>query len=407
MRPSSIDRLSAWSGGELACAAIATLPLTAWASLAWVLDAVGASMPEAAGPVVSALASTLMCAGIVTLGRRRRALAQPMMLALTSSVVALPWVHQATLSWLSAPQVGDFGDAVWRLIPTHLYGITWNPFAAWGATLVVGVVGVVSLLAAHVLLAMLGRGRRVAVFTAIATALLAASVGAMGVCHATRPSLAQWLDGFSVVRRMPVRDVEEGRPWTERGTVLAEGVRAWRDGVDARGRVTLQVIAPTMVSSGDVWTPDAEDLDCDVEATLALRRGPGPRMLLSCEQPRWNTHVCRAHEDPVTVVEVHSWEARVCALDVLLRTAPPPAWTVVAALGLLAALAMLRGDRTVVRGALAALHPYRAAAPSGDDTRDEFARALTAVGAVAVATHAASPWLLVWWTHLADLLHGR
>lgn len=405
MRDSSCDQLPVWCRDELVDAAIAAVPMTAWAVLACGLAAVGTSIPGVVAPVVSALASTLVCAGLVALGRRRRTLARPMTLALASSVVALPWVHGVTLSWLSAPQVGTFGDAAWSLLPTSLYGITGNPFVTWGPTVVMGVAGVASLVAARALLAAFGRGRRGAALLTTAMALLATWDCAMAVRHGTHPSLPRWLEGFSVLRRVPVRDVDVGRPRTARGTPLAEGVRVWRhDGVDERGRVTLEVRAPSLVQRGEAWTPNAEYLQCDPRAMLTQRRVSDPLMVLSCEQPRWNSRVRRSDEGAVTTVEVHSWEARVYALQVLPRTAPPPAWTVVAALGLLAAFAMLRGDRTVARRALAAWHPYRIAALCGDGARDESARALTGMGAVAVATHAASPWLLVGWTHLANLL---
>lgn len=389
---------------------VAALVLGAWAVAASCLD----DLPFArrAGPWALESVALALLVVLASLGagtrfpRLRRLLAT----ALLGSVPMLPFLHRTLLGWLSGVLVGDWGDAFWALSPGLYYGFedlcrfpAWVPAQALPAL----------VLACLPLSAALGRGRWGRALLGVAFGVVACLVGAAALAAVTRPAHQEWSHTLPVLARILVARVTVGgRDWRDRppGTALAAGVevlRAWSP-ADDPGAWPETILVRPPGGEGDHDWGGALPLTCARESTLTLLAFPrGRRLLLSCgheSDPRnWgdedNARRGRQHVQPL--IEVHSWEHRVYRFEALGLAAPPPAWTLLGAGGLLLAAALVyRARPRTASPPRDGKHPYREPATGGGvpaliDERGMLLRA----AAMAAAVHLSAPLALLGWTH--------
>lgn len=390
---------------ELAQALAAAALLVGW-SVA--LGFVAFECAERRVPSASTLAvlnAALAAVSALSLGavaRRHRHVARCVTLTLLASLVALPAVHRASLTWLSEVRVGGFGDFVWGIEPRDFYpfisGGRWWSFADH-----ITRIAAPSLVLARCGMALLDRSRARAALTVVTLGAVALLLGAALHATATRPPPSRWLEAFPVLARVPMRDVRERSAGG--ATQLPAQVTLVRDPHAQRDELAMvSASAPALPDGRGGTHPEGPfALACPLTETLVLRSVQRESMLLlSCgEAPpsRWEGGGMVSGER--SVIEVHYWEFKLRNLHLVTRVAPDPAWTATAALGLLLAAAIVVARRRPSRGDGPA-HPYRSAvAAEGDAAERARLEALVACAvALAVAVHAAAPLVLSAWLRL-------
>lgn len=327
--------------------------------------------------------------------------------ALLATLPCLPFLMPAHLEWLSAIRVGGYGCMRWGLVPQDFYAFLrerrWDfgtPSVAAGALVALLVA---RLAAADVVWS--GRGRRGVVVALLGVATL---IGEALYASATRPSVERWLDAFPVLARVRVRDVprdpdQTGRWFSPVVRLTRRGTRSSDEREIIRATATRLPDGRGGTLSGDPW-----DLECPLDESLILRRGPlDGTMLLACgAAPPTQRTRHRAEREAREVIEVHHWEIKVYNFYLVGRVAPPAAWCGLAALALAASGVLLRRRRP--HPTRAAEHPYRSPlARAGGHASDEASRALAMrVGGVVIAVHGAAPLVMHAWVRLFLLRSG-
>lgn len=391
-----LRRLSLALLRELAQALAAAALLVGWSVALGFVVHVCAERHLASTSTLAALNAALAAATALSLGaiaRRHRGAARCITLTLLTSLVALPALHAASLEWLSEVRVGGVGHFELRLGPTAFYPLVRDGFPCSFADLIARI-AIPSLLFARFGMALLERpGARVAV-TAVLLGAVALLLGVALHATARRPLPSRWLEAFPVLARVPVQDVRER---SEGGaTQLPAQVTLVRDAHEFRDDLAVvSASAPALPDGrGGTHPQDPFPLECPLAETLVFRSVPRESLLLlSCgEAPpsRWEVGGERS------VIDVHCWWFKLRNLHLAGRVAPAPLWTVIAALGLILAGAIVVEGRSRSRRAAPA-YPYRSVVAQGGDAAERAELEAILACAVAVAVHAAAPLVLSAW----------